>query len=124
MKHPERRLPQYLGDILQAIRRIRRYAEGLDGNDFLASDLVQDAALRNFEIIGEASKHLLQRFPEFVAAHPELPLVQAYEMRNFVAHGYQHVDLDVVWTTIRDDLPALEQRVAACLDGLKGSGGG
>lgn len=75
MKHPERRLPQYLGDILQAIKRIRRYANGLDGSDFLASDLVQDAALRNFEIIGEASKHLLQRFPGFVAAHPELPLL-------------------------------------------------
>ena len=63
--------------------------EGLDGDDFIASDLVQDATLRNFEIIGEASKHLLQRFPEFVAANPELQLVQAYQMRNFVTHGYQ-----------------------------------
>lgn len=122
MRHPERRLEHYLGDMLQAIERITRYAGEMGGDEFLVSDLVQDAVLRNFEVIGEASKHLLQRFPEFVAAHPELPLVQAYEMRNFVTHGYQHVDLDVVWNTVKDDLPALGKRVAACVEGLDTNG--
>ena len=102
MRHPGIRLLHYLQDIHQA------------------TDLIQDAVLRNFEIIGEASKHLLQRFPEFVGAHPELPLIQAYEMRNFVAHGYQQVDLDVVWNTVRDDLPLLGSLVSTCIDELVG----
>ena len=120
MRHPERRLLHYLQDIHQATERIQKYVADLGDDDFLASDLIQDAVLRNFEIIGEASKHLLQRFPEFVGAHPELPLIQAYEMRNFVAHGYQQVDLDVVWNTVRDDLPLLGSLVSTCIDELVG----
>lgn len=123
MKHPERRLRHYLEDILAAAQRITRYVQGLEGDDFLASDLVQDAVIRNFEVIGEASKHVLQRFKPFAEAHPELPLVQAYEMRNFVAHGYQQVDPDVLWTTIGDDLPELERRVVACLEAFSDQAG-
>ena len=42
--------------------------------------------------------------------HPELPLVFAYEMHNAVAHGYFKVDLEIVWKTIKNDLPVLEQQ--------------
>ncbi|CTP87170.1 HepT-like ribonuclease domain-containing protein [Xanthomonas graminis] len=118
MKHPERRLHHYLGDILNAVERIEKYVKDMQDDDFLASDLVQDAVVRNFEIIGEASKHILQRFPDFANAHSELQLVQAYEMRNFVTHGYQHVDYEVVLKTIRHDLPVLGQRIAACRSAL------
>lgn len=118
MKHQERRLRDYLSDILQACDRIEKYVRSMEDEDFLASDLVQDAVIRNFEIIGEASKHLLQRFHDFVVAHPELPLTSAYEMRNFVSHGYQHVDYGIVWKTVRHDLPELARRVRSCLEAL------
>ncbi len=72
---------------------------------FLDSPLVQDAVIRNFEIIGEASNNIEKHFPEFAAAHPELPLAFAYQMRNAVAHGYFKVDLAIVWTTIHRELP-------------------
>jgi uncharacterized protein with HEPN domain len=49
--------------------------------------------IRNFEIIGEASRNIERNCPEFAAAHPELPLIVAYEMRNALAHGYFRVDL-------------------------------
>lgn len=118
MRHAERRVQHYLGDILQCCERIEKYVYDMQGEDFLVSDMVQDAVVRNFEIIGEASKHLLQRFPEFTAAHPELPLTSAYEMRNFVAHGYQHVDYEIVWTAVTRDVPELARQVKACLDSL------
>jgi uncharacterized protein with HEPN domain len=118
MKHPERRLRHYLGDVLRALERIEQYVQDMKGDDFLISDLVQDAVVRNFEVIGEASKHILQRFPDFVAAHPELPLIQAYEMRNFVTHGYQQVDYEIVRKTICDDLPVLSKQVGTCLNEL------
>lgn len=49
------RVPDYLGHIIQAIERIDRYTVGMDEVAFLNSELVQDAVIRNIEIIGEAS---------------------------------------------------------------------
>ena len=68
---------------------------------FLEDEMVQDAVIRNFEIIGEASHNIEARFPEFAQGHPELPLAFSYQMRNAVAHGYFKVDLEIVWKTLR-----------------------
>ena len=67
--------------------------------------------IRNLEVIGEASNNIQKRFPDFAAAHPELPLASAYQMRNAVAHGYFSVDLEIVWKTIQGDLATLSERV-------------
>ena len=72
---------------------------------------MQDAVIRNFEIIGEASRIIERVAPDFVTAHPELPLSFAYDMRNVLAHGYYKVDLGVVWKTIECDLPDLYEQV-------------
>src|SRR5688572_11029491 len=99
---PERRfrVPDYLGHILQAIERIQRYTKGMDEAAFGANELVQDASIRNFEIIGEACRCTRRDHPSFAAQHPDLPLVSAYEMRNALAHGYFDVRLKTVWETI------------------------
>lgn len=103
MKPGLRRLPDYLAHILEAIERIERYTEDMDEIGFLGNPMVQDAVIRNFEIIGEASNNIVKHHPEFAANHPELPLAFAYGMRNAIAHGY----LEIVWKTISSDLPAL-----------------
>lgn len=105
------RLLDYLDHILESISRIEEYTAGLDKEVFLEIRLVQDAVIRNFEIIGEASKNVERVAPEFVAAHPELPLAFAYDMRNLLAHGYYKVDVNVVWKTIERDLPYLQKQV-------------
>ena len=56
----------------------------------------------------------MDHFPEFAAAHPELPLAFAYQMRNAVAHGYFKVDLEIVWKTVQKDLAWLYAQVQAC----------
>jgi uncharacterized protein with HEPN domain len=109
------RLADYLAHILEAIERIEEYVSNLDEMAFLGNKLVQDAVIRNFEIIGEASNHIEKRFPEFVAAHPELPLTAAYQMRNAVAHGYFKVDFEIVWTTIQRELPPLHRQIREAL---------
>ena len=111
MKRDPQRLPDYLNHILEAIERIEEYVSELDEMAFLGSKLVQDAVIRNFEVIGEASNNIEKRFPEFVAAHPELPLTSAYQMRNAVAHGYFQVDFEILWKTIQRDLPSLHTKV-------------
>jgi uncharacterized protein with HEPN domain len=71
----------------------------------------QDAVIRNFEIIGEASNNVRQIFREFADEHPEIPWRLAYELRNVLAHGYFQTDLETVWSTIHNQLPELAQRV-------------
>lgn len=106
MKDPQR-LADYVAHILDAIGRISKYCEGLDETSFLLNELVQDAVIRNFEVIGEASNNIDRLFPEFISQYPHLPLIDAYEMRNALAHGYFKVDLKVVWITIQKHLPPL-----------------
>ena len=111
MSRDQQRLADYLAHILEAIERIDRYTEGMVLPAFLENQLVQDAVIRNLEIIGEASHNVETQCPEFAAAHPELPLVFAYQMRNAVARGYFKVDLQVVWNTIQRDFPRLHAPV-------------
>lgn len=105
------RVPDYLGHILQAIERIDRYTADMDEIGFLASELVQDAVIRNIEIIGEASNNIQRVAPEFAALHDNIPWQVMYTMRNRVSHGYDKVDLEIVWKTIQCDLPTLYQQV-------------
>ena len=112
------RLGDYLGHILDAIKQIQNYCEDIDEFTFQSNRLIQDAVIRNFEIIGEASKNVERVAPEFVAAHPELPLAFAYDMRNLLAHGYYKVDVNVVWKTIERDLPYLKQQVNQAVSDL------
>jgi len=107
MTYDQQRLSDYLAHITEAIERIERYTEDMDEVAFLDDHLVQDAVIRNFEIIGEASNNIEKRYPDFAVSHPEIPLSSAYQMRNAIAHGYFKVDFEIVWKTIQRDLPAL-----------------
>ena len=115
-------LVDYLGHIAQAIGRVERYTADVDHAAFLANDEKQDAVIRNFEIIGEASHNIEQHHPEFAVEHPELPLAFAYQMRNAVAHGYFKVDLEIVWKTIHSDLPGLHDQIKKVLGDLERNG--
>ena len=94
------RVPDYLGHILEAIERIEEYVSDMDELAFLSSKLVQDAVIRNIEIIGEASNNIQRVDPVFAAQHAEIPWQVMYAMRNRVTHGYDKVDFEMVWKTI------------------------
>ncbi|MBU9388238.1 DUF86 domain-containing protein [Burkholderia multivorans] len=111
MSRDPQRLPDYLGHILEAIERIHSYVEDVDEVGFLSSKIIQDAVIRNLEVIGEASRNIERVHPEFAAAHPELPLTLANDMRNALAHGYFKVDLEIVWKTIQGNLPDLHAQI-------------
>jgi uncharacterized protein with HEPN domain len=111
MKHPER-VEDYLGHIAEAIERARSYVQPLsDLHAFERNSLVQDAVVRNIEIIGEAVNHINRMAPEFIAQHPELPWADMRDMRNVVIHAYFAVQLQVVWRTVQEDLPKLKQQI-------------
>ena len=112
------RVPDYLSHILRAIERIGRYTADMDEAGFLNSELVQDAVIRNIEIIGEAANNILRVAPEFAAQHSDVPWQVMYTMRNRVSHGYDKVDLEIVWKTIQSDLPDLHSQIQDVQDSV------
>ena len=109
------RLPEYLGHIVEAIERIHRYVEDMNEVTFLSDQKTQDAVIRNFEIIGEASRNIERYHLQFAESHAYLPLGFAYEMRNALSHGYFKVDLEIVWNTIHTNLPKLHEQIKQLL---------
>ena len=78
---------------------------------FRKNPQVQDAVVRNIEIIGEAANQIDRTAPDFVPQHPELPWRTMRNMRNIVVHAYFNVDVTTVWRTVREDLPRLKQQI-------------
>ena len=102
---PRRHWKLRIRHILDAIAKIRVYIAGMSLETFSANDLVVDAVLlRNFMVIGEATRHI----PIHVTtAYPQIPWRLMQGMRNVVVHDYPNVSLQVVWETIQNDLPPL-----------------
>jgi len=91
-------------DILESARTIRDYVAGMTRQDFLRERQVQDAVIRRLEIIGEATGRIS---PEFRDAHPEIQWSEIRGMRNQMIHGYDDINMDVVWDTVERDIPHL-----------------
>lgn len=118
MSAKEQRLSDYLGHMAEAIDRIGEYTHGIDKETFCATKLLIDGVIRNIEVLGEASNKVRKHHRAFADAHPEMPWQGAYEMRSVVAHDYFKVDLDIVWDTIKNDLPGMRRDIQALLDEL------
>lgn len=104
----------YLAHILECLQKIERFTT--DGKaQFMADAMVQDAVLRNFEIIGEAAKRLDDAYR---AAHPQIPWRAMAGLRDVLIHQYEGVDLERVWTIVEDDLPTLKKAIAGLLPPL------
>jgi uncharacterized protein with HEPN domain len=109
--HPER-VADYLEHIAEAITRATDYLRPMsDIAAFEKNQQVQDAVVRNIEIIGEAVNHITRVAPGFTDKHPELPWAEMRAMRNVVIHQYFSVDPDILWTTVTNDLPILKQQI-------------
>jgi uncharacterized protein with HEPN domain len=105
------RLADYLGHMRQAVADACSFIEGLHKDDFLADKRTQQAVIMNLVIIGEAAAKVMDGYPEFVEAHPEVPWRNMRGMRNRIAHGYFDIDLEIVWETVVSALPDLQKRL-------------
>ena len=115
MNKHEFRAKDYLLHMLEAVDRVLQYTVDVSEQDFFASQLLQDAVVRNIEIIGEAAKNLLEAGPEFAARHPVIPFAQIYGMRNRVSHGYFAVSTEMIWDSVQVDIPELREQIAKVL---------
>ena len=93
-----------INHILDAIEKIQRYTSGMNFEQFAGDDRTVDAVIRNFLVIGEATR----RVPaEVRASCTEIPWKLMEGMRHVLVHEYETVRLDTLWRTIIDDLPPL-----------------
>lgn len=102
----------YLLHISDAISQIEAYISTLTEDQFLDTTMVQDAVIRQLEIIGEATKHISKTFRE---THAMVPWKDMAGMRDKLIHDYIGVDIEAVWVTATEDIPVLKTEVARYL---------
>ncbi|MBS4025855.1 MAG: DUF86 domain-containing protein [Clostridia bacterium] len=103
----------YLQDILDCITRIKRYTQEVDVEAFMNNEILQDAIVRRIEIIGEAVGCL----PDSLKSrYPDIPWQDIKDMRNKLIHDYGHVDLELVWGVVQNEIPELEIQVRRVMD--------
>lgn len=98
----------YLQDILISIQRIEEYTKDLSAKDFEKDWKTIDAVVRNLEIIGEAARNIPENLIE---EYPDIPWNSMVSMRNKIMHEYFGVDTEILWKTIKDDLPPLKKQI-------------
>ncbi len=91
----------YLEDMLLSMFRIEEYLNGLDFEGFKMNYMVVDAVIRNFEIIGEATKNIPD---EVIHKYPEIPWKKTYGLRNLIAHQYFGIDHEMIWEIAKGNL--------------------
>lgn len=94
--------------MLDAIVAIEAYVHALTEDDFYNDRKTKDAVVRNFEIIGEASKQVT---PAYKANHPEVEWREVADLRNKIIHEYFGLDYVLLWEIIQLDLPSLKQKI-------------
>jgi len=102
-----------LEDILEAAEKISRYTRGVSKSEFKENSLIQDAVIRNLEIIGEAVGKLPENFRK---KHPDPPWREIAALRNILAHVYFGVDLEIIWDLATTETPKLQRQIQAILE--------
>ena len=102
----------YLRHILDAVSDIKRFMKGLTKEEFFENKEKQYAVLRALEIIGEATKNLSK---EMKAEHSEIQWSDIAGMRDKLIHQYFGVNLDLVWETVKKNLPELGKQISEML---------
>ena len=98
----------YLYDILKSCEKIADYTSGVSEAAFLENGMLQDALVRNIEIIGEASKNLSE---DLRNSNPQIAWREIMRMRDKIVHHYFRINPDAVWQTVSEDIPHLRHEV-------------
>jgi len=93
---------EFLDDIKEAIRRIQTYIAGVNYNQFIDDTKIQDAVVRNLEIIGEAAKNISGKIKK---QYPEISWKHMAALRDRLIHHYFGINYDIVWEIITVELP-------------------
>jgi uncharacterized protein with HEPN domain len=106
----------YLKHILDAISQIEEYTHKISHQEFVNKKMIQDAVIRQIEIIGEATKQLS---PNIIEKYIQVPRKKIAQMKDKLIHYYMGVDIEIVWATVNRDVPLLKNQIESILKDLK-----
>ena len=102
------------GRYCRSTELIEQYIEGWEFNDFSKDRKTIDAVVRNFEIIGEASKYI----PDYIKEKfTDVDWIGIVGLRNRIAHEYFGISLEIVWNIVKQELPKLKKPMKQILEG-------
>lgn len=108
----------FLEDILLSMDKIEKYTNNMSQEEFKDKDIVIDAVIRNLEVIGEAAKSISVEARE---KYPQIPWRRMIGLRNIMIHEYFGIDLSIVWTIVRTNLPEARKDIEKMLSKIKKS---
>lgn len=103
----------FIEDILESIELIESYVAGMDFDNFKDDRKTVDAVVRNFEIIGEASRNIPD---EIKNKHQDIDWKGMVGLRNRIAHGYFGINLTIIWEILKKELPPLKEKIKQILE--------
>lgn len=104
-----------INHIVDAATQIGEYIGNVNEAEFRQNRIIQDAVIRQLEVIGEACSKLDQHFHE---SHPKIPWKYIIGMRNKLAHEYWDVDVSIVWQAATKETPELKKQLLELLSQL------
>ncbi len=99
-----RHIKDRIWDMIESCQKILKYTDGLSFEQFAQNDLVFDAVMRNFTILGEAAKSISIDFRE---KYPQIPWSDIAGLRDVLVHAYHRILFQVVWDNVQKDIPVL-----------------
>jgi len=103
----------YVEDILDAMQKAEALLEDVTYDQFEADFRINFAVIRALEIVGEATKRLP---PSLRQQYPAIPWRDMAGMRDRIIHGYDTVDLRIVWNVVRRDIPQIKSQMQQVLN--------
>lgn len=103
----------FVKHIVESVDAIEQFTSGITKSDFLNSLKTQDAVVRRLEIIGEATKNISKTF---LRKYPDVPWQKMARMRDRLIHHYFGVDVKVVWSVVKKEIPSLKKQIQRILE--------
>ena len=102
----------YLIHIDECLERIESYTKDIDKKAFMDSTLIQDAVVRNLQIMSESTQRLSDNLKD---DHPEIDWFKISGFRNVLVHDYLGVDIERIWTILLKELSILKKAIKKML---------
>ncbi len=102
----------YLIHIIECIEHIKSYTENVDKKIFLNTPIIQDAVIRNLQIMSESTQKISESVKQ---KQPGIDWLKISGFRNVLVHDYMGVDLERVWNIIEKEIPPLKNAIQAMM---------